>query len=179
MSKLRIIIATACIGGLAALGIQAAALAHGGGLPHTTRPDPMPPVLREPAPSMPRDLGLGERLILVTAGTYDSRSEAEAADANFAFGEIQGFYAVPISQFEGLATELNSDRPWVLVSAFRTWDGAEAFSAVAEAAGAQPRVSTARIVSLGGDYAGLGQEPAPDGSGPLTRATRASSPESA
>lgn len=178
MNKLRVAVATACIGGLAALGVQAVALAHGDGHPATTQPDRLPPVLREPAPSLPKDSGTGERLVLVTAGTYDTQSEAEAADAAYAFGEVQGFYAVPTESFEGLATALNTGKPWVLVSAFRTWDGAAEFAELATVAGATPITLPDRYVSLGGFYSGLGQESAPDGSGPLTVATRASRPVS-
>lgn len=54
----------------------------------------------------------------------------------------------------------------LLVSAFRTKVGASAFMDLARAAGAE-EVIAFRVVKTGGGYVGLGQEPHPDGSGPL------------
>ena len=153
----------------AAASISAGALWAGG----ETLP-PGPQAVWDPSvPTMPRDLGIGERLILVLGGVYPTTGEAEVANAAFDFGEIQGFYVAPVAQFGGLRAQLGSSGPYALVSAFRTLDGARGFAEVAEQAGADPRI-TSRVVSLGGVFAGLGQEAAPNGSGPLSHSVPAS-----
>ena len=91
------------------------------------------------------------------------------------FGELQGYYVVPVSQFRGLGGALPTSGAWVLATAFRTKAGADGFVDLARAAGA-PAFVTPRVVSLGGSFAGLGQEAAPDGLGPLTHPVPASEP---
>lgn len=54
---------------------------------------------------------------------------------------------------------------WLALSAFRTRLGAEQWATWARDHGAT--VAAIRVVKLGGGYVGLGQEPHPDGSGPL------------
>lgn len=128
-----------------------------------------PPALLDPSvPRVPEDLGVGERVFLVVAGIHPSREAAEAAAGRFDFGDVQGFYAVPADQFDGLPGR-HAARPgaWALVSAFRTRAGAEEFAAMAARAGATPAIE-GPFLSLGGAYAGLGQEKRPDGRGPLT-----------
>jgi hypothetical protein len=83
-----------------------------------------------------------------------------------AFGELQGYYVARRDQFEGIDEYLGSVRgEWVLVSAFRTQEGAEDFAELAKAAGA-PALVTGRVLNRGDRYVGLGQEAAPDGAGP-------------
>lgn len=129
-----------------------------------------PPALLDPTvPRMPQDRGLGEHLYLVYGGTFPSRVAAEAANGRLAFGDLQGFYSVPVTQFEGFrqAVADAGDGSWALVSAFRTLEGAKGFAVLAGLAGASPSIE-GPFRSLGGLYAGLGQERHPDGSGPLT-----------
>ena len=52
-------------------------------------------------------------------------------------------------------------------SAFRTEEGAEAFAELAATFGNTATILPERVRSLGGLYAGLGQEANPDGTGPL------------
>jgi hypothetical protein len=127
-----------------------------------------PPWLADPGvPRLAEDLGVGESLYLVLGGTFPSREAAEAANASLAFGEMQGFYAVPVAQYRGLARATEADAEgWALVSAFRTLAGAKEFKVFASYAGATPTIE-GPFESLGGMYAGLGQEAAPDGTGPL------------
>lgn len=54
---------------------------------------------------------------------------------------------------------------WLVLSAFRTRVGAEQWATWARDHGAT--VAAIRVVKRGGGYVGLGQEPHPDGSGPL------------
>lgn len=54
---------------------------------------------------------------------------------------------------------------WLVLSAFRTRIGAEQWATWARDHGAT--VVAIRVVKLGGGYVGLGQEPHPDGSGPM------------
>ena len=127
-----------------------------------------PPAVGDPdVPAQPKDLGTGETLIVVVGGVYSSREAAEAANRDLLFGDVQGYYVVPVDQFRGLRGALGADGDWVLASAFRTSLGAEDFAAFARAVGAPARI-VAGVVSEGGLYAGLGQEEDPDGSGPLT-----------
>jgi hypothetical protein len=51
---------------------------------------------------------------------------------------------------------------------FRTEEGAREFSELAATFGHPARILAERIKSYGGEYAGLGQEKNPDGTGPLT-----------
>jgi hypothetical protein len=51
--------------------------------------------------------------------------------------------------------------------AFRTEEGAQAFAELAATLGIEATILPERVRSLGGIYAGLGQEESPDGTGPL------------
>lgn len=174
-NKMTLIIgAVAGIAGLsAAVAVGAAALgsAAGGG----SAPMAGPPAISDPTvPSMPQDGGVGEQLLLVVAnGTYRTQADAAAASQAFSFGEMQGFYEVQVGQFTGLRGAVGGTGAWVLASAFRTRDGAEQFAELARSAGAKVTI-TPRVVSLPGDFAGLGQEARPDGTGPLSTSVPAS-----
>lgn len=105
--------------------------------------------------------GTDERLIVLIAGEFDARATATAAADEMGFGDIQGFYVAPSDAFDG-----EPAGRWLLVSAFRTQAGAASFVEIARAAGV---TYTRRIVTTygGTDPIGLGQEPHPDGTGPL------------
>ena len=127
-------------------------------------------------PSITPDTGAGERLVLVVGGVYASRADAEAANAEMVFGDVQGYYVVPVAQFQGFREGVGAPGEFALVSAFRTDEGASEFVEMARAFGAPAVIYPERVVSLGGMYAGLGQERAPDGSGPLLGPIEASLP---
>lgn len=119
-----------------------------------------------PYPStIPRDAGAGESLWVVVGGVEATRAEASQAAAAVSFGDLQGYYVVPVGQFQGLEEQVGPG--FVVVSAFRTEAGAREFVALAAGFGAPARLLDRTVRSLGGAYAGLGQESAPDGSGPL------------
>jgi hypothetical protein len=143
----------------AAAGLAAAAVS--GSAP------PAPPAASDPGvPAEPRDRGAGEHLILVVGGVFDTFEEAVAANADLAFGHIQGYYVAERSQFEGVNASLGSmPGEWLLVSAFRTQEGADQFAEFAGLVGA-PALMTDRVRNSGDRYVGLGQEPATDGAGP-------------
>jgi hypothetical protein len=131
-----------------------------------SKPEPQPygqPI----GPVMAHDTGAGEQLVLVVGGVYPSRAEADAANADMVFGDLQGYYVVPVAQFQGFRQQVGSAGDFALVSAFRTQEGADAFVELAHTFDAPAVVYPDRVVSLGGLYAGLGQEASPDGSGPL------------
>jgi hypothetical protein len=119
-------------------------------------------------PSLPTDSGAGELLLVVLGGVYETRQEAEAATEAMAFGDVQGYYVVPVAQFQGFREQIGSPGDFALVSVFRTEQGAAEFVTAAQLFGHPATVLPTRVRSLGGLYAGLGQEAAPDGSGPLT-----------
>ncbi len=169
MKKLIIAAIAAGMGVAVALGVVAVA---------ATAPVELgPPALHdETVPRMPLDLGVGERLILVVGGVYDTHGEAEEAAAALSFGELQGFYVAQINQFAGLREAVGGAGSWALVSSFRTQEGAEEFAVLAGAAGADDSIITARVQSLPGVFTGLGQERRPDGRGPLTVPVPASMP---
>lgn len=107
-----------------------------------------------------QDTGNGEVLIVLTAGVFPTKQAAESKHASFAFTDVEGFQIVKTDGFADL-----TPGAWVLVSAFRTVAGADAFQPLAEAAGA---TVTRRIMRYtGSEYIGLGQEAHPDGTGPL------------
>jgi hypothetical protein len=144
----------------ALIGISTVATTAGG------RPEPQPygpPI----GPVMPEDTGAGEQLILVVGGVYPSRADAEAGNAAMVFGDLQGYYVVPVAQFQGFREQIGGAGDFALVSAFRTQEGADAFVELASAFDVPAVVYPRRVTSLGGLYAGLGQESAPDGTGPL------------
>jgi len=118
-------------------------------------------------PVMTPDTGAGEELILVVGGVYSSRAEAFTANANLSFGDLQGYYVVPVAQFQGFREQLGAPGDFALVSAFRTQAGADGFVELATSFGVPATTYPQRVLSLGGLYAGLGQEAAPDGAGPL------------
>ena len=114
-----------------------------------------------------KDLGKGERLLLVVGGSYPSEEDARLASQEIAFGDLQGYYVAPTDQFEGLRGFLGEEADdYVLVTAFRTSKGAQEFLELARAADA-PALLTPRMTNRGGVYVGLGQESHPDGTGPL------------
>jgi hypothetical protein len=126
-----------------------------------------PPAVYDPSvPQIPADPGTGERLLLVVGGAYPTEQQAEAANAQMSFGDIQGYYVAPGSAYLGLPATLGGDGSFVLASAFRTRAGAEEFAELAASAGVPARI-VGPVTSLGGPYAGLGQEEDPSGEGPL------------
>ena len=139
-----------------------------------------PPAASDPTvPAAPRDTGVGERLLLVVGGQYATRAQAEAAAAAMSLGELQGYYVVPVTAYLGLREALGAgEAGWALVSAFRTREGAEQFASLASSVGIPARLA-GPFVSMGGPFAGLGQETDPAGNGPLARAlTAAEQPQS-
>lgn len=142
--------------------IAAAALVAGSAVGIISRPaDAGHPAGIEASPLTGPDIGTGERLMLVVAGEYTTRAEAESANGAIDFGHMQGFVVAPTSDFNGLAPGR-----WLVLSAFRTLRGAAEFEEQARAAGAS---SLRRVVTVyrGRAWIGLGQEPNPDGTGPL------------
>lgn len=127
-----------------------------------------PPAAVDPgAPAEVAQLGAGEEVYLVVGGVFPSKKEAEEANAAISFGELQGFYVAPVAQFRDLEAFLGAAKgDWILVSAFRTPEGAQEFLELSTAAGA-PAVLTPPVENRGYLFVGLGQERAPDGSGPL------------
>jgi hypothetical protein len=131
------------------------------------RPAPRPPVPPN-GPEVPADTGAGELLLVVLGGVYPTRAEADRAADQMAFGDVQGYYVAPVGQFQGFRQEAGLPGDFALVSVFRTQEGAESFVQVAHGYGYPATILPERVRSLGGAYAGLGQEANPDGSGPLT-----------
>jgi hypothetical protein len=118
-------------------------------------------------PTLPPDTGAGEMLVVVVGGVFPARAEADAANAAMSFGDVQGYYVAPVAQFEGFREQVGAPGEFALVSAFRTEQGAQEFAAFARSLGNPATILPIRVRSLGGVFAGLGQEAAPDGSGPL------------
>jgi hypothetical protein len=146
----------------------ALAVGAGVGVSRSGRPTKAPALTDPSVPRLERDRGVGERLLLVVGGAFPTREAAEAANADISFGDLQGFYVAHTDQFVGLRDVLGETaNELVLVSAFRTGQGAREFLELAQAAGAAAFV-TPRLENLGWTYVGLGQEADPDGSGPLT-----------
>jgi hypothetical protein len=114
-------------------------------------------------PNPQADIGRGERVALVIGGSFLTRVEAELNASRWAADEIDGFFIASSDDFEGMEAGR-----WILVSAFRTMRGAKEFSELAAATGFP---DTMRMTTRyhGTTYIGLGQEPHPDGTGPLTR----------
>lgn len=132
-----------------------------------TAPEP-PPYGAPIGPQVAPDSGAGEMLIVVLGGVYPTPEEAEAANAQMAFGDLAGYYLVPVAQFQGFKEEVGAPDDFALVSVFRTEEGAQEFATLAQSFGHPATILPNRIRSLGRLYAGLGQEAHPDGSGPLT-----------
>jgi hypothetical protein len=157
-----------------AIVIAGALLGTVGGVATVARTEPSPGPTIEPV--LPVDTGAGELLVVVTGGAYPSRAAAEAANAEMAFGDLQGYYVVPVAQFQGFELGLGAPGEFALVSAFRTEAGAQTFAELARGFDHPALILDERVRSLGGVYAGLGQEAAPDGSGPLLGPIEASLP---
>ena len=157
MKRRRAIVAGLVVGALASAGVMAAAA---GRVPVRGPGRPFSPALAS-------DSGAGELLIAVVGGVFPSRREADAANETLAFGDLQGYYVVPVAQFQGFRQEVGEPGDFALVSAFRTEEGAEAFAELAATFGNSATILPERVRSLGGLYAGLGQEANLDGTGPL------------
>ncbi|MFM8944539.1 MAG: hypothetical protein ACKOI0_04780 [Actinomycetota bacterium] len=134
-------------------------------VPGLARPASAPPVV-VPA-EIPPDTGAGELLWVVVGGTYPTRASALAANDAMALGDLQGYYVVPVAQFQGFGQQVGTPDAFALVSAFRTTEGALAFVELATGYGVPATLLSEPVRSLGGVYAGLGQEARPDGTGPL------------
>jgi len=145
------------------------------GVAVVARTAPAPEAPGVPATMRP-DTGAGEMLVLVVGGVFETRAEAEAANRGMGLGDLQGYYVVPVAQFQGFREQVGEPGDFALVSAFRTEAGAQQFAEAMAAAGNPATVLRERVRSLGGLYAGLGQEAAPDGSGPLVGPVPASLP---
>jgi hypothetical protein len=74
---------------------------------------------------------------------------------------------VPVGQFQGFKQQVGEPGDFALVSVFRTDEGARDFVELAAEFGYTGTILPDRVRSLGGLYAGLGQEESPNGSGPL------------
>ena len=158
MKRTHVTIAGLTAGVLVAIGLMAV----------TARTAPAPrPNARSVGPAIARDTGAGELLLVAVGGVYRTRAEAERANETISFGDLQGYYVVPVGQFQGFAQQVGEPGDFALVTAFRTEDGAQDFVELAGAFGSQVTILPERVRSLGGLYAGLGQESNPDGSGPL------------
>jgi hypothetical protein len=158
MKLRRAIVVGLVVGVMASAGVIAAAAGK------APVPSPHDPPI---GPVVPPDTGAGELLIAVVGGVFPSRQEAESANEALAFGDLQGFYVVPVAQFQGFRQGVGEPGEFALVSAFRTEEGAQEFAALAATLGIEATILPDRVRSLGGLYAGLGQEASPDGTGPL------------
>jgi hypothetical protein len=164
------IIATAAglaIGIIASLGLLATV--------GRTAPQPQqygPPL----GPVMATDSGASELLLVVLGGVYPTREDAEAANDQMAFGDLAGYYVVPVAQFQGFNEQVGTPGDFALVSVFRTDLGAQEFATFAQSLGYPATILPDRVRSLGGLYAGLGQEEDPNGLGPLMHPIPASLP---
>lgn len=158
MKRSYAIVAGLVVGVIVSVGVMAATA--------RTAPAPIPQVAPI-GPTLAPDTGAGEMLVVAVGGVYPRREQAEAANAQMAFGDLQGFYVAPVAQFQGFEQQVGEPGDFALVSAFRTDEGAEAFVELAAGFGHTATLLPERVRSLGGLYAGLGQEANPDGSGPL------------
>ncbi len=127
-------------------------------------------------PQMAQDTGAGELLVVVSGGVFATRADAVAANAKLVFGDLQGYYVVPVAQFQGFKEQAGVPADFALVSVFRTDVGAQEFASLASSFGFPATILPNRVRSLGGLYAGLGQEADPNGTGPLTGPIPASLP---
>ena len=110
MKRRQAIVAGLVVGVLASAGVMAAAA---GKAPVRGRVRPVDPAL---AP----DNGAGELLIAVVGGVFPSRQEAEAANEALVFGDLQGYYVVPVALFLGFRQQTGEPGDLALVCAFRT-----------------------------------------------------------
>jgi len=157
MKRRQAIVAGLVVGVLASAGVMAAAAGKA----------PVRGRVRSVGPALALDNGAGELLIAVVGGVFPSRQEAEAANETLVFGDLQGYFVVPVAQFQGFRQQVGEPGDFALVSAFRTEEGALAFADLAGTFGNAATILPERVRSLGGLYAGLGQEADPDGTGPL------------
>jgi len=157
MKRRQAILAGLVVGVLASAGVMAAAAGKA----------PVRERVRSVGPALAPDNGAGELLIAVVGGVFPSRQEAEAANETLVFGDLQGYYVVPVAQFQGFRQQVGEPGDFALVTAFRTEEGAMAFADLAATFGNTATILPERVRSLGGLYAGLGQEADPDGTGPL------------
>jgi hypothetical protein len=111
MKRALILIAGLTAGLVITIGLMAA----------TARTSPSPrPYGRPGGPAVPTDTGAGEFLLAVVGGVYDTRAMAEQANAAKPFGDLQGFYVVPVGQFQGFTQGVGEPGDFALVSVFRT-----------------------------------------------------------
>jgi hypothetical protein len=151
-----------------AFGLMLGVLTTIGLMAVTARTAPAPrPYGRPIGPEIVPDTGAGELLLAVVGGVYDTRAQAEENSAAKPFGDLQGFYVVPVAQFQGFQQQVGEPGDFALVSVFRTDEGAKDFMELAAGFGYTTTILPERVRSLGGLYAGLGQEDNPNGSGPL------------
>ena len=158
MKRRYAVVAGLVVGVMVSAGVMAAAAGKA-----PVRAPNGPPI----GPALEPDTGAGELLIAVVGGVFPSRQEAEAANAALAFGDLQGYYVVPVAQFQGFRQQVGEPGDFALVTTFRTEQGAESFVELAATFGNEATILPERVRSLGGLYAGLGQEANPDGTGPL------------
>jgi hypothetical protein len=118
-------------------------------------------------PQVTPDVGSGEELVVVVGGVYPTREEAVAANVAMHLADLQGYYVVPVAQFQGFSEQVGVPGDFALVSAFRTDEGAQEFAEFVRSFGYSATILANRVQSLGGLYAGLGQERNLDGTGPL------------
>ncbi|MGZ5352668.1 MAG: hypothetical protein ACXWYN_06420 [Actinomycetota bacterium] len=132
----------------------------------STAPEPRPygpPI----GPRMAKDVGPGELLLVVLGGVYATQEEAVAANEQLLFGDLAGYYMVPVDEYGGFREQVGDAGDYALVSVFRTDQGAAEFAQLAQSVGYPATILPERVQSFGGEYAGLGQEPNPAGTGPL------------
>lgn len=134
------------------------------------------PPLAPTGPQVKPDNGAGELLVVVVGGVYPSLEEAVTANAGVLLGDLQGYYVVPVAQFQGFREQFGAPGDFALASAFRTDEGAQEFAEFVSSYGYPAMILANRVRSLGGLYAGLGQESNPDGTGPLLQAVPESLP---
>jgi hypothetical protein len=142
-----------------ALGLTTSALMTATAM---TAPEPQP--YGEPiGPKAPQDTGAGELLLVVVGGVYPTRAEAEAANAQIVFGDLQGQYVVPVAQFQVSASKLGAPGS---SHCERVPDpgGADEFTLLAEGPDFLP-ILPERVRARGLFTVSAGA--APDGSGPL------------
>jgi hypothetical protein len=151
------------------LGIVSVALFAGAVVAAAGMRDSDPVTIPDPriGPTPPLDTGAGEQLLVVLGGVYPTRSEADQANGQMPFGDVAGYYVVPVAQFQGFREQVGNPGEFGLVSVFRTQAGAEEFVRLARGFGYPAQLLASRVRSLGGLYAGLGQEADPTGRGPL------------
>jgi hypothetical protein len=122
-------------------------------------------------------------LIVLVAGAFDTRAEAEDFATDAALGGGFGFFVDEARNYQPRARYAIEDETlrylgppnefvtwpasgWVAVAAFRTRAGAQAL--MQQINFAEIEVQAWQVVKTGGGYVGLGRELHPDGSEPLT-----------